>query len=129
MPDPGRKTISQIRAEARAGSLGARVHAQIEDISRREASNGKPFWEIRLRDAGDSMTLKAWSDSPSFSACEELGRGMPVALEGEFSLTGFGLDARRWSVRPLAEHEAQELFNGDETVRALVQADFDLTLR
>ena len=45
---------------------GARVHAQIEEIGRREASNGKPFWEIRLRDAGDSMTLKAWSDSPNF---------------------------------------------------------------
>jgi 3'-5' exoribonuclease len=129
MPDPGRKTISQIRAEARAGSLGARVHAQIEDISRREASNGKPFWEVRLRDAGDSMTLKAWSDSPVFPTCEELERGMPVALEGEFSLTGFGLEARRWSVRPLLGDEARELFNGDEAVRAMAQADFDLTLR
>src|SRR5882724_1317872 len=113
MPDPGRKTISQIRAEARAGALGARVHAQIEEIGRREASNGKPFWEIRLRDACDSMTLKAWSDSPNFSVCEELERGMPVALEGEFSLTGFGLDARRWSLHPLREHEAQDLFDGD----------------
>ena len=129
MPDPGRKTISQIRAEARAGALGARVHAQIEEVMRREASNGKPFWEIRLRDSGDSMTLKAWSDSPNFSACEELERGMPVALEGEFSLTGFGLDARRWSLLPLREREAQDLFDGDETARAAAQTDFDLTLQ
>ncbi|HEY5707553.1 MAG TPA: HD domain-containing protein [Terrimicrobiaceae bacterium] len=129
MVDPGRKTISQIRSEARAGALGARVHAQIDEIGRREASNGKPFWEIRLRDDGDSMTLKAWSDSPSFSACEELERGMPVAIEGEFSLTGFGLDARRWSLRLLADDEAQELFNGDETSRVAAEADFELTLQ
>jgi 3'-5' exoribonuclease len=125
MPDPGCKTISQIRAEARAGVLGARVYAQIEEIGRKEASNGKPFWEIRLRDAGDSMTLKAWSDSPNFSTCEELERGMPVALEGEFSLTAFGLDARRWSLRLLPEHDAQELFNGDEAARTAAQIDFD----
>ena len=54
MPEPGRKTISQIRAEARRGVLEARVHAQIEEIARRDASNGKPFWDIRLRDAADA---------------------------------------------------------------------------
>lgn len=129
MPDPGRKTISQVRAEARAGALGARVHAQIEEVTRREASNGKPFWEIRLRDSGDSLTLKAWSDSPNFSACEELERGMPVALEGEFSLTGFGLDARHWSLFPLGQQEAQELFDGDDSTRAAAQADFAFVLQ
>jgi 3'-5' exoribonuclease len=126
MPDPGRKTLSQIRAEARAGAMLARVHAQIEEIALKEASNGKPFWEVRLRDACDSMTLKAWSDSPNFCACEELERGMPVALEGEFSLTGFGLEARRWAIRSLSDFEAQELFRGDEAARASAQADFDL---
>jgi 3'-5' exoribonuclease len=126
MPDPGRKTIFQVRAEARAGAIWARVHAQIEEVNCKEASNAKPFWEIRLRDGGDHMTLKAWSDSPNFAACEQLERGMPVALEGEFSLTGFGLEARRWSLRSLLEHEAQELFLGDEEARAVAQADFDL---
>jgi 3'-5' exoribonuclease len=129
MPDPGRKTISQIRAEARAGALCARVHAQIEEIARKEASNGKPFWEVRLRDACDAITLKAWSDSPNFCACEALERGMPVGLDGEFSLTGFGLEARRWSLRSLSEYEAEELFRGDEAVRASAQADFDLVSR
>ena len=100
MPEPGRKTISQIRAEARRGVLEARVHAQIEEIARRDASNGKPFWEIRLRDAADAMTLKAWSDSANFAACKEFEPEMAVEVEGEFSLTGFDLDARRWVLRP-----------------------------
>jgi 3'-5' exoribonuclease len=129
MSDPGRKTISQIRAEARAGVLAARLHAHIEEIACREASNGKPFWEIRLRDATDSMTLKAWSDSPSFGLCEELERGIPVGVEGEFSLGAFGLDARRWTLRPLREHEVQELLDGGEAQQAALQADFELTLR
>ena len=126
MVDPGRKTISQVRFEAKAGTLAARVHAQIEEIACREASNGKPFWEIRLRDAGDSMILKAWSDSPNFSECEQFKRGMPVAIEAEFSLTGFGLDARHWSLHFLSEQESEELFHGDENARAAAQANFEV---
>ena len=126
MSDPGRKTISQIRAEARMGARGARVYAQIEEVARKEASNGKPFWELRLRDGGDTMTLKAWSDSPNFAACEQLERGVSVELEGEFSVGPFGLEARRWSLRCLSEYEAEELFQGDDAARAAAQADFDL---
>jgi 3'-5' exoribonuclease len=129
MADPGRKTISQIRAEARAGSLAARLYAHIEEIARREASNGKPFWEIRLRDATDAVTLKAWSDSPSFPICEELQRGIAVGVEGEFSLGAFGLDARRWTLRVLQENEVRELLEGSEAEQAAAQADFELTWR
>ncbi len=129
MPDPGRKTISQIRAGAKAGALVARLHAQIEEIARKEASNGKPFWEIRLRDAADSMTLKVWSDSPNFTACEELERGIPVAVEGEFCLGAFGLDARRWTLRVLQEHEVQELLEGSEAEQAAAQTDFELMVQ
>lgn len=125
MPDPGRKTISQIRAEARMGAMAARLHAQIEEVARKEASNGKPFWELRLRDCHDAMTLKAWSDSPNFATCEQLERGVSVELEGEFSVGAFGLEARRWSLRFLSDHEAEELFNGDESARAAARADFD----
>jgi 3'-5' exoribonuclease len=126
MPDPGRKTISQIRAETRRGVLEARVHAQIEEIARRDASNGKPFWELRLRDAGDAMTLKAWSDSANFAACEHFQREMAVEVAGEFSLTGFGLDARRWVLRPLGPDEAAELYEGDDSFRVSLQADFEM---
>ncbi len=125
---PGRKTISQIRAEARSGVLVARVHAQIEEIVRKDASNGKPFWEIRLRDAADCMVLKAWSDSPSFATCEGLERGMPIAIEGEFSVGAFGLDAKRWSVVALPEDDARELLEGGEMERAAAQADLELIL-
>jgi 3'-5' exoribonuclease len=73
--------------------------------------------------------LKVWSDSANFAACNQLERGMTVALEGEFFLSTFGVDARRWSLSLLREHEAQELFEGDEQKRSADQADFDLTLQ
>ena len=124
MPDPARLTIGQLRAEARAGALAARVHAQVEDTLRKEDRNGKPFWEIRLRDSGDALTLKAWNSTPQFTAAEELKKGVTVQVEGEFAISPFGLDAQRWNLRPLRPEEAVELFEGDEVSRAANEADF-----
>ena len=125
MPDPARKTIAQVRSEARAGALGARIRAQVEEMIRKEDRNAKPYWEIKLRDATDALALKAWNNSPNFSLCENLEKGGAVEIEGEFSLGSFGLDAQRWTLRHLQEKEAAELFAGDEKVRAANQADFD----
>lgn len=117
-------TIAQVRAEARAGALAARVHAQVEDTIRKEDRNGKPFWEIRLRDASDALTLKAWNNSPQFQLAEELAKGDTVQVEGEFAISPFGLDAQRWNLRPLRPEEAVELFEGDENSRVANEADF-----
>lgn len=124
MPDPARLTIAQIRAEARAGSLVARVHAQVDETVRREDRNGKPFWEIKLRDAGDSLSLKAWNGSPQFPIAEELEKGDAVQVEAEFALNSFGLDAQRWTMRPLRKEEIAELFEGDAEARAADERDF-----
>ena len=126
MSDPARKTISQIRSEARSGSFAARLHAQVEDAVCKEDRNGKPFWEIKLRDAGDAFTLKAWNNSPQFTHAEQLSRGETVQVEGEFAISAFGLEAQRWTMRPLSPEEATALFEGDETSRAANEADFAL---
>jgi Predicted HD-superfamily hydrolase len=124
MPDPARKTIAQIRTEARAGTLGARIHAQVEEVVRKEDRNGKPYYELRLRDGTDSLSLKGWSNSPNFNACAELEKGDTVRVEGEFGLSSYGLEAQRWVLRPLTPAETQELFEGDETTRAANEADY-----
>jgi len=124
MPDPARLTIAQVRSEAKAGALAARIHAQVEDTIRKDDRNGKPFWEIRLRDATDTFTLKAWNNSPQFSAAEELEKGGTVQVEGEFTISPFGLEAQRWNLHPLRSEEEVELFAGDEASRAANEADF-----
>ncbi len=107
MPDPGRRTIAQIRAEAREGALAARLHAQVEEKIRKEDRNAKPFWELKLRDGSDVLSLKAWNNSPQFALAEELEKGEAVQVEGEFAIGAYGLDAQRWTMRPLRVEEAQ----------------------
>jgi len=125
MRDASLKTLSEIRSEVRAGSLGARWRAQVEEVNRKDSTAGKPYFELRLRDAADNMILRAWSDSPAFVSCEGLQKGDVVEVEGEFLFNGqFGLDARRWQVRQLTAAEAAELFDGDEDRRAAIEDDF-----
>jgi 3'-5' exoribonuclease len=125
MPDPGRKTIAAIRAEARDGSLAARLHAQVDEALRKEDRNGKPYYELKLRDGSDALALKAWSNTPNFSASEELEKGDTVQIDGEFGISAYGLEAQRWTLRPLTPDEAKTLFEGDEATRAINDADYE----
>ena len=75
-------TISELKIAAREHSPEeAVIHAQIESITRKEASNGKPFQEAIFRDATESLTLRAWADSEAFESCSE-------AKPGEFVIDG-----------------------------------------
>ena len=118
------KTIGELRTAARTGTTGARVRAQVDEALRKEDRNGKPFWEIKLRDASDAFSLKAWSSSPNFSSCESLEKGDTVEVEGEFALNAYGLDAQRWTLRPLTPDEAAALFDGNEATRQINERDF-----
>lgn len=118
-------TIGTLRKALRDEAVSACVHAQIEALTRKEDRNGKPYFEIKLRDSGDNFSLKAWSNSPNFARCEELSRGQAVEIEGDFALGSYGIDAARWALRFLDEDEAAELFAGDETSRATNEEDFD----
>ena len=125
MSDPGCKTISQLRVECRGISLAARVLGQVDELNKKDSSNGKPFWELKLRDAGDVLVLRAWSDTDAFRSCVELQRGECVEIEGEFGINGaFGLDAKRWRLRVLNNEETQALFVGGEAELAAVEKDY-----
>lgn len=118
-------TISEVRRAIADTPAHGEVHVQIEAIQRKEGSNGKPFWELKLRDAADAMTLRVWSDSPNFPRCETLAAGHCIAVEGEFYSNGsFGLDARRWELRRLEPGERELLFSGNAAERAAVETDF-----
>jgi len=125
MSDPGCKTISQLRVECRGISLTARVLGQVDELNKKDSSNGKPFWELKLRDAGDVLVLRAWSDTDAFRSCVELQRGECVEIEGEFGINGtFGLDAKRWRLRVLNNEETQALFVGGSAELVAVEKDY-----
>ncbi len=107
-------SISNLKKSARQNSsMEAVVHAQIEKITLKEASNGKPFYEVLLRDESDSMTLRAWTDSAAFESCTQRQKGDFVAVEGVFGHNAsFGLDARGWVLDPLPEEAIDLLLAG-----------------
>ena len=105
--------------------LAARVHGQVDEIIRKDSSNGKPYWELKLRDASEALLLRAWSDTPAFSFCEEIARGDCVEIEGDFFINGtFGMDARKWKIRGLSPEETKALFAGTNEESAAVENDF-----
>jgi 3'-5' exoribonuclease len=116
-------TISELKKAAREHSpQEAEIHAQIEKISRKDAANGKPFYEVIFRDSAESMTLRAWSDTPAFEACDSLEAGVFVGIEGIFSHSStFGLDAKRWEMSPLSDEQVDSLLEGSAERRTLLE--------
>jgi 3'-5' exoribonuclease len=128
MSDP--RSISELRVEANTSSLSARVRGQIDELHKKDSANGKPFWELKLRDAGDVLTLRAWSDTEAFRACAESSRGDFVEIEGDFAVNGgFGLDAKRWRLRSLDKEEIEALLSGGAAEAAAVERDYGDVVR
>lgn len=115
-------SIAELKKQAKDHSpCEAEVHAQIDRITRKDAANGKPFYEVLFRDATESMMLRAWSDSAAFEACSSMEKGDFVAIGGNFSHNGsFGLDARGWEMLPLAEELRTALLEGTPERAALL---------
>ena len=121
-------TISELKKAAREHSpQEAVIHAQVERITRKEASNGKPFQEAIFRDATDSLTLRAWADSAAFESCSEAKLGEFVMIEGQFSHSAaFGLDAKNWEMSPLSDDSVDLLLEGSADRIALLDRSYNV---
>jgi 3'-5' exoribonuclease len=117
-------TISQLRAASLSAPQSSKVWGQADSLVKKDSANGKPYWELKLRDGGDSLMLRAWSDTEAFRACEKLGSGVFLEVEGDFAVNGgFGLDAKRWRLRALDDAEVESLLAGGEAEAAAVERD------
>ncbi len=122
-------TIQALREATRDGiSYETSIAGQVEAINRKETSAGKPFYELILRDATDTLTLRAWSDKPAFTACQKLTQGSFVEIYGNFSQGSFGLDASGWSIEPLSEENITLLLDGSKEQQATNEAAYQLIL-
>jgi 3'-5' exoribonuclease len=119
-------TIATLKRTATAGRVEARLHAQIEALTRKETKDGKPFWELVAVDSEGKITLRAWSDGPAFAICEQLAQGGFVEVAGEFAASqAFGVDARRWTARALTAEEQAAVLGGSPELRARQAADYE----
>jgi 3'-5' exoribonuclease len=119
-------TLGEIRRAAQNDTVVARVHVQVDASTAKSTREGKPYCELALADACDRMTLRVWSDHVAYRSCEALAAGAFVELAGEFvQHQQYGLDARKWNIRPLAPNEIADLLAGPPDLRAKQKVDWD----
>src|SRR5436309_6195012 len=120
-------TLTEIRRAAQNGGVPARVHVQVEGAVPKLTREQQPYCELTLADACDRMTLRVWSDHPAYKTCSTFTTENFVELSGEFHRhQQYGLEARKWTVRPLTEQEKNELLQGPLELRARQEADWEL---
>jgi 3'-5' exoribonuclease len=119
-------TLSEIRRAAQNGAVPARAHVQVESSSARLTREQQPYCELVLVDACDRMTLRVWSDHPAYKACSALTTDNFMELSAEFHRhSQYGLEARKWTVRPLIDDEKNELLQGPADLRAKQASDWE----
>src|SRR5678815_1821687 len=117
-------TLTEIRRATQNGAASARVHVQVENATPKLTREQQPYCELMLADACDRMTLRVWSDHPAYKTCSALTTENFVELTGEFHRhQQYGLEARKWTVRPLTDQERNELLQGPADLRAKQNAD------
>ncbi len=117
--------IADIRSRARGGTpVDAETGCQVESVARKTTRDGKPYLEVALADASDRFSLRVWSDHPAFDRISDFETGLFVAVDGEFAVTPFGLEARRWRVRTLDATEVGILVSGSGELRARQDRDY-----
>src|SRR6266576_2957483 len=122
-------TLSDIRRAAQSGPVSVRVHVQVESAAPKFTREQKPYCELTLADACDRMTLRVWSDHPQYKACTSFNSDSFIELTGEFnSHSQYGLEAQKWTVRPLTAEEKSELLQGPAELRAKQNADWQFIL-
>ena len=124
-------TLTEIRRAAQnSAAVSARVHVQVESANPKLTREQQPYCELTLADACDRMTLRVWSDHPAYKACSALTTDHFIELSGEFHRhPQYGLEARKWMVRPLTDQEKNELLQGPADLRAKQAGDWDFILQ
>src|SRR5437763_854149 len=117
-------TLSEIRRAGQSGPVSARVHVQVESAAPKLTREQKPYCELSLADACDRMTLRVWSDNPAYKACSALTNESFIEVAGDFQSSQFGLDAQKWTVRPLTQQEKEDLLRGPVELRTKQDADW-----
>src|SRR3984893_13377099 len=123
-------TLGEVRRAARRAPVEARVHVQVESAAPKVTREQQPYCELVLADACDRMTLRDWSDHPAYQACSALATESYIELNGEFHRhSQYGLEARKWTVRPLTNEEKNELLQGPAELRTKQAADWEFIVK
>jgi 3'-5' exoribonuclease len=118
-------SITELKSQSAANPGEYSVHAQVATLAARETRGGKPYFEVMLADAGGTIKIKVWQDSPGFSYAETLQEEHWVCATGFWSVNDYGLDARDCALQSLQDEQIATVLAGDEATRAKQTADYN----
>lgn len=104
--------------------MAAVVLAQLQARVAKTTKTNKPYLELVFADSTGSFLLKIWSDSPSFQAVEALQLGVVLRLEGQWTMSPYGLEARDLDMAAADESACEEFFAGDPELREKQDRDY-----
>ena len=118
-------TIAQLKQGACETPQEAFFLAQVQDRSERTTKTGSPYLELTLTDATSHLNLKVWSNHPQFAEINALPPAAFVRVDGVWTQNQYGLDGKRWQLRPLEEGEIEEFLRGDPATASKQDADWN----
>ncbi len=118
-------TLRQLKGVAGAQPAPWCIRAQIELCAVREASNGKPYHELKLNDGTESLVWRVFDSNPAFLEVAALRRGAWIEVAAHWADSKYGLEPRNAMLRPLAEAEIAGLLAGDEETRSRQTLDYE----
>ncbi len=118
-------TIAQLKQGACETPQEAFFLAQVQDRSERTTKTGSPYLELTLTDATSHLNLKVWSNHPQFAEINDLAPAAFVRVDGVWTQNQYGLDGKRWQLRPLEEGEIEEFLRGDPATASKQDADWN----
>lgn len=122
-------SLRQLKALAGPTPQPYRVHVQVELNTVKETSQGKPYHEIKLTDAGEAIPWRVFDGNPLFAEAAELQRGEWVELAAQWIDTGkYGLEPRNTALRRLEADEISALLQGDAETAAKQRQDYESIL-
>src|ERR1043166_6313981 len=111
-------SLSKIRRATQRDAITARAHVQVESVAAELTREQQPYCKLLLADPCARRRLRVCSDHPAYKACSGLHPEDFIEITGEFFQSQYGMDARKWTVRPLTEQEKNELLQGPPALRA-----------
>jgi len=90
----------------------AALPVQLAKITTRQTASGKPYIDLEVADATDTIRLKIWSDTDAFEFCQTAQNGEICTLDGEFYVNDFGVNINRPSLSYLADAEIESFLQG-----------------
>lgn len=113
------KHLQSQLAECQGQPVKATLEVCVTGVTSKTTRDGKPFYEVAVRDFDDTITLRVWDNHPAFGACRDEAVSGFVAITGTFTAGKFGIESGDWSCEALSKEQVEQCLTGSEERREI----------